>query len=112
MRFRLILATLIIACCWSCSSEPAVPPPPIPQDSLVAIIAESLILEPAGRELPRQFQDSMYQIYYGRILDQRGYSMDDFITSMQRLQQDPKQLEAVYEEVVEHLQVIETKAGN
>ena len=108
---RTILFTFVMLAV-SCSTQPDIAPSPIPREALVEIIAESLIIEPAGRELPKLHQDSIYGHYYNRILDQRGFSMDEFVTSMQILQQNPKELEAVYEDVLSHLQVIEAEAGN
>ena len=96
----------------ACSPDDNTPPPPIPREALVEIIAESLILEPAGRELPNVEQDSMYQLHYERLLQRHGYTIDDFIASMQSLQSKPKELEAVYEEVLEQVQIIESEVGN
>ena len=104
----LISLLLLVAC----TPEDTAPPPPIPREALVEILAESLILEPAGREVLAAKQDSIYQMHYERLLERRGYSIDDFIASMQSLQNNPKELEAVYEEVLEQVQIIETEVGN
>ena len=96
----------------ACSPQEVGPPPPIPREALVEILAESLILEPAGREVLTAKQDSVYNKHYKRILGSRGYSIDDFIASMQSLQNKPKELEAVYEEVLEQVQIIESEVGN
>lgn len=102
----------LIIFCFACSPDTTEFDAPIPREKLVEIIAESLIMEPAGREFPSVSQDSIYELHYSRILDQRGFSTEDFISSMQWLQKDPKKLEAIYEEVLEHLQVIETEISN
>ncbi len=106
------LLFLLILSISACSSEPVESSTPIPQEALVEIIGESLIIEPAGREFPNITQDSIYELHYGKILDQRGFTKEEFISSMQLLQQNPKKLEAVYEEVLEYLQIIETEVGN
>lgn len=112
MITRLILSvfTLLIFSS-SCGKEEELPPP-IPPDQLIEIIAEALILEPAGREIPYLVQDSIYQHYYTLILKERGHTMQEFITSMQWLQEDPKRLEETYNKVLEHIQVIEAEANN
>ena len=106
------LAFLLLLVLVACSPDDGAPPPPIAREDLVEIIAESLILEPAGRELPNVEQDSVYQMHYGRMLQRRGYTLDDFTASMQALQRNPKELEAVYEEVLEQIQIIESEVGN
>lgn len=108
-RYLLFVSILGIS---ACSTEVAESSGPIPQEALVEIIAESLIIEPAGREFAKIIQDSIYDLHYGKILEQRGFTQEEFISSMQFLQKDPKKLEAVYEEVLEHLQIIETEVGN
>ena len=95
----------------SCGEEEELPPP-IPTDQLTEIIAEALILEPAGREMPYLMQDSIYERYYTFILQEKGYNMEDFISSMQWLQKEPKRLEETYNKVLEHIQIIETEANN
>ncbi len=112
MITRLILSvfTLIIFF-FSCGEEEELPPP-IPPDQLTEIIAEALILEPAGREIAYLIQDSIYKHYYTLILKERGYTMGEFITSMQWLQKDPKRLEETYTKVLEHIQIIETETNN
>lgn len=107
-----ILFVLMIFGAVACAPTTDETPSPIPREALVKIIAESLIIEPAGRELPKIHQDSLYAYHYGRLLEQRGFSLDEFISSMQILQQNPKELEAVYEDVLSHLQVLESEAGN
>lgn len=109
LRTLFFLLTLAVV---GCSTQPSVPPAPIPREAMVEIIAESLIIEPAGREVQNLLQDSMYEHHYNRILEQRAYTMDDFISTMQILQNNPKELEAVYEDVLSHLQIIEAEVGN
>jgi hypothetical protein len=112
MITRLVLPVFILLIfSFSCSEEEEVLPP-ISPDQLIEIIAEALILEPAGREMPYVEQDSLYEKYYSLILKERGHTMQDFISSMQWLQKDPKRLEETYNKVLEHIQVIEAEANN
>ena len=109
---RLVLSAFtLLLLSFSCHKEEEAPPP-IPPDQLTEIIAEALILEPAGREMPYITQDSIYKRYYTLILRERGHTMEDFISSMQWLQKDPKRLEETYNKVLEHIEVIETEANN
>lgn len=112
MTTRLFLSVFLpLIFAFSCAKEEE-PPPPIPPDQLKEIIAEALILEPAGREMPYIAQDSIYKRYYALILKERGHTMEEFISSMQWLQKDPKRLEETYNKVLEHMEVIETEANN
>jgi hypothetical protein len=109
---RLVLSVFVLLVfSFSCAKEEEAPPP-ISPDQLMEIIAEALILEPAGREMPYVTQDSIYKKYYTLILKERGHTMEDFISSMQWLQKDPKRLEETYNKVLEHIQVIEAEANN
>ena len=109
LRYLLIPLILLLS---ACAPQDEAPPPPIPREALIEILAESLILEPAGREVLTAKQDSTYEVHYERLLNRRGYSIDDFIASMQSLQSNPKELEAVYEEVLAQEQIIESEVGN
>lgn len=112
MITRLLSSVLILLIfSFSCAKEEE-PPPPIPPDQLKEIIAEALILEPAGREMPYIAQDSIYKKYYTLILAERGHTMEEFISSMQWLQKDPKRLEETYNKVLEYIEIIEAEANN
>lgn len=112
MSIRLIISVFtLVVLVGSCGKEEELPPP-IPQDQLTEILAEALILEPAGREMPYLVQDSIYKQYYTLILGEKGHTMDEFISSMQWLQKDPKRLEETYTKVLEQIQIIETEANN
>ena len=100
------LSTLLVVACGRDNAELA---PVIPEETLTTIIAEALILEPAGREVPLVKQDSVYQKYYAKILAHHGYDMADFISSMQWLQKDPKRLQRTYTAVLEKIDTLETK---
>ena len=102
-----VLTSLLLTAC----GREEVPPPPIPYETLSDILAEVLIIEPAGREFAYTAQDSLYDHYYHLVLARRGYTQDDFIATLRQLQQDPKALEAVYTEVLERIQIIETEAN-
>lgn len=112
MSIRLIISVFtLVVLVASCGKEEELPPP-IPQDQLIEIIAEALILEPAGREMPYIVQDSIYKQYYTLILVEKGYTMEEFVSSMQWLQKEPKRLEETYTKVLEQIQIIETEANN
>jgi hypothetical protein len=106
LRLFFLLVSLV---CLSWSCQPPDPGSPIPEAELEAIITEALILEPAGRELPEVIQDSIATAYYDKILAQRGYTMEEFISAMAWLQQDADRLAALYNKVMEKLTVIESE---
>lgn len=111
MRSRLLLLAFAMVFLFACSQEEETPPP-IPLEDMKEIIAAALILEPAGRELSYSQQDSIYNKYYTKILNEKGYSMDDFITSMQWIQKDTKRLQETYTEVLEKIQIMESEVNN
>lgn len=112
MSSRLLLSFFLALFLFACTASEEETPPPIPPEELKEIIAAALILEPAGRELPYSVQDSVYNKYYTKILSEKGYSIDAFISSMQWLQKDPKRLQETYTEVLERIQVIESEVNN
>lgn len=104
---RISIFLMVVFLTIGCSSEASVSP--IPKEDLTEILTEALILEPAGRELPETLQDSMATIYYDKILEQRGYTMEEFMAAMAWLQEDAEELAAVYNEVMEKLTTIESE---
>ncbi|MEL7220785.1 MAG: DUF4296 domain-containing protein [Bacteroidota bacterium] len=100
-----LLVGLVVPACGGDDNSAS----PIPVEELTEIITETLLLEPAGKELPQIMQDSVAAIYYGKILAQRGYTTDEFISAMAYLQQDSEQLAAVYNQVMENLTVMESE---
>lgn len=101
-------ALLILSGCSVREAES--PASPIPQDDLVAIIAEALILEPAVKEVPYVFQDSVHRVYYERILTQRGYTPEAFAAAMKALQADPHKMTKYYEQALEYMEKIDANA--
>jgi len=90
-------------------AEPEDSSPPIPEEDLVEIITDILLVDPAIREAPQSEQDSLARHYYLRILEPRGYTLAEFTESMQWLQADPKRLQATYEKVLDRATTLETE---
>jgi hypothetical protein len=104
------LFSLLVLSLTACQSDAAAEiGPAIPVTDLVEILPEILLIDPAVREAPEEEQDSLARVYYGRVLEARGYTLDDFRQSMQWLQQDPKRLQSTYEQVLENATALETE---
>jgi hypothetical protein len=102
-----LLLLVVVVVIWGCKPVDSVSP--IPQAELEEIITEVLILEPAGRELAAVIQDSVATVYYDKVLEQHGYTMEEFIRAMAWLQEDAERLADVYNKVMEKLTAIESE---
>ena len=109
MLFRLFFLIVFCLSIVSCQEEEVEAPPPIPPETLRTIIAELLILEPAGKEIPYVEQDSIYSIVYDRILKLHGHELSEFVESMRWLQRDPDRQAEQYELILEEVGMIEKK---
>lgn len=110
--FKRMIVVLLLAQLFllpSCQGEGETELPPIVEKEMVDILTEALILEPALREVPKKSRDSVELQVYERILENKGYSIDDFTESMMWLQAEPKRLTKTYEEVMAELTRLEVK---
>ena len=75
--------------------------PPIPLDTLPYILSDVLLVESGVKEFPYSTRDSLAKIQYERVLRLHGFTYADLTATLQWMQEDPKRVESVYEEVME-----------
>ncbi|MEM1214132.1 MAG: DUF4296 domain-containing protein [Bacteroidota bacterium] len=105
-KFWFLMVTVVVVL-GACRQEEVETTSPIPEEQLIEIIAEALLVEPAAREMSPSYQDTAFHRIYDLILEGTGYDQAEFIESLQWLQEDPKRLKKTYEAVLKRLETIE-----
>ena len=83
---------------------------PIDDELLIEVLSDVHIIEGALQNRRLSEKDSFANIYYNQIYEKHEISEQDFVTSLQILEKDPKKLESIYKIVLERLDSLEEKS--
>ena len=104
--FRQYMLVLTLALSWySCRDEEI--PVPLSEDKVIDVLIDIHMAESMLDKLPVADQDTVGHVYYRMIFREHGVSQDDFDRSMAVLREDPVRLNAIYEQILEKLNVLE-----
>ncbi len=82
---------------------------PIERDKLIAILMDVHLAEAAMQETTLENKDSLGKLYYQKIFNLYGVTEAEFNKSMFLIRQNPKELDAIYKEVIETMDKKETE---
>ena len=89
--------------CTLFACQKAAPDLLIPEEKLIAILADTHLAEAAIQNLFKEVKDSMGEVYYQQICEIHEVSKADFEQTMSQLREDPLRLEQLYRQVMEKL---------
>ncbi len=102
---KLFLLFTFFCMLWACG--PKLKAPPIPQDELIEVLCDIHIVEGALQNRPSVQKDSVAKAYYDQVYEKHHITEADFLTSLERLEADPKLMSKVYSQVLVQLDTME-----
>lgn len=101
-----ILGCLVLF--FSCGKEEV--PIPLSEEKMIDVLIDLHMAESMIEKLPLTDRDTVGHVYYRMIYREHGVSEEDFDQSIAVLREDPVRLNAIYEQVLEKLNVLEATA--
>lgn len=99
-----ILSSLCLLLLTACYKNPETPAPKIPEDKMIAVLADIHIAEALLTEIsPGLKKDSMAQFYYQQIYYIHNIEPEDFDQSMEVYMQKPFVLDSLFTKVITKL---------
>lgn len=98
---RLLLPLLLVAA----SCAPQAPEPPLPEETLVALLADLHLAESIVEEADYHARDSLTVNYYERIARQYDLERAQLDTVLQFIRDQPLLMERLYQQVYEDISV-------
>ena len=102
---KLILTISFSCLLWTC--RPKVELPTIPEEQLIEVLCDVHIMEGALQNRPRVQKDSVAIAYYNQVYERHNITESDFLTSLQRLEANPKLMSKIYKQVLVRLDTME-----
>lgn len=96
-------AQFVLLCLSLFACQKAPPELLVPEEKLVAILADAHIAEAAIQNLIKEVKDSLGEVYYQQICEIHEVNKADFEQTMVQLREDPLRLEQIYRKVMEKL---------
>lgn len=104
-HLKLLLSLVVLLSFLSCRQE--VEPIPLSNEQMMAVLIDLHIAEAMIEKLPATDRDTVSTVYSRMIFREHGVSQEDFDASMAVLREDPIRLNAIYEEIMGELNVLE-----
>ncbi|MCB0632566.1 MAG: DUF4296 domain-containing protein [Saprospiraceae bacterium] len=106
--FEIFIFSLAIVFAGCAREE--VEPIPLATDKLIDVLIDVHVAEAMMDKLTAADQDTVGKVYYRMIFREHGISKEDFDKSMDILREDPERLNAIYEQILDKLNVLEAEA--
>lgn len=101
---RILALTLILF--TACAEEEV--PIPLSEEKMIDVLIDLHMAESMIEKLPLSDRDTVGHVYYRMIYREHGISEAEFDESIAILREDPKRLNALYEQILEKLNVLES----
>jgi len=86
---------------------PKVVLPSIPQDQLIEILCDVHIMEGALQNRPKRDKDSIAVAYYNLVYEKHQITEAEFLSSLERLEANPKLMSKIYSQILIRLDTME-----
>lgn len=103
---RTFLLVVIVVSLLACRPEKV--KLPLSDEQLVAVLVDIQTVEAIVDKLPAAQLDTVGRAYYDVVFQTHEITQEEFDQSMLILREDPIRLNAIYEQVLERLTVLET----
>lgn len=104
-----LLALLFFVNLLSCDADPKTSLP-IEKESLVKVLSDIHIIEGALQNQKSSDKDSLANTFYNQIYEKHDISEADFVSTLELMEEDPKLLQQIYEQVLIELDSIEKQS--
>lgn len=105
VRFPMLLFMVILSLVTACREEAI--PIPLSEEKIIDVLIDLHMAESMINKLPLTDRDSVGHVYYRMIYREHGVAKESFDESIDILREDPIRLNAIYEQILEKLNVLE-----
>jgi hypothetical protein len=105
LLFLLVLSPLFIHCSSSQDQET----PSSSNEEFIGLLVDVHLAEAALQRVRPAERDSMGEIYYQILADAHGMEVEEVLDVINRISEDPKKLEKLYELVLDSINRLEMK---
>ncbi len=107
-RYCLLGLLLFVFVATACSEKKTTL---IPEDKFVKVFVDAYLAEIAAQPYVREEKDSIINVYFDKIYEIHGVTMEEFNKTLDAMQNDPIRMDSLYSKSMELLKKMEQEIG-